>query len=39
MALSPYTGGNLTVGNELNKLAANIALGRIPRPSGPNFVF
>lgn len=28
MALEPYTNGPLLVGNELNKLAANIALGR-----------
>ncbi|MDX1996997.1 MAG: vanadium-dependent haloperoxidase [Thermoanaerobaculia bacterium] len=27
-ALNPYTGGSLTVGGELNKLAANISLGR-----------
>ena len=28
MSLVPYTGAALTVGNELNKLAANISLGR-----------
>ncbi|HVF06544.1 MAG TPA: vanadium-dependent haloperoxidase [Frankiaceae bacterium] len=28
LALTPYTGPALTVGNELNKLAANVALGR-----------
>jgi hypothetical protein len=27
-ALANYSGGNLTVGNELNKLANNIAIGR-----------
>lgn len=27
-ALNPYTGGSLTVGGELDKLAANIAIGR-----------
>ena len=27
-ALETYSGGNLTVGNELNKLAANISIGR-----------
>ena len=28
LTLVPYTGGSLTVGGELNKLASNIALGR-----------
>jgi hypothetical protein len=28
MSLVPYAGPALTVGNELNKLASNIALGR-----------
>ncbi|MBV8847550.1 MAG: vanadium-dependent haloperoxidase [Bryobacterales bacterium] len=28
LSLVPYTGGSLTVGGELNKLASNIALGR-----------
>ena len=28
LALTPYTGPTLTVGGELNKLAANVALGR-----------
>ncbi len=28
LTLNPFTGGNLTVGGELNKLAANIAIGR-----------
>ena len=28
LALEPYTGGALTVGGELNKLASNIAIGR-----------
>jgi hypothetical protein len=28
LSLVPYTGGSLTVGNELNKLAANIARAR-----------
>jgi hypothetical protein len=28
LALMPYTGSSLTVGGELNKLAANVALGR-----------
>ncbi len=28
LSLTPYNGSNLTVGGELNKLAANIALGR-----------
>jgi hypothetical protein len=28
LALQPYTGPELTVGNELNKLAANVATGR-----------
>jgi hypothetical protein len=28
LTLEPYTGANLTVGGELNKLANNIALGR-----------
>jgi hypothetical protein len=28
LSLAPYTGGSLTVGGELNKLASNIALGR-----------
>jgi hypothetical protein len=28
LSLVPYTGGSLTVGGELNKLAANISLGR-----------
>lgn len=27
-ALNPYTGGNLTVGGELNKLGNNVAIGR-----------
>ena len=27
-SLLPYTGPDLTVGNELNKLAANVAIGR-----------
>lgn len=27
-SLQNYTGGNLTIGNELNKLAANISIGR-----------
>jgi hypothetical protein len=29
LALLPYSGGPLTVGGELNKLAANVALGRV----------
>ncbi len=28
LSLEPYSGGNLTLGNELNKLAANISIGR-----------
>jgi hypothetical protein len=28
LALTPYTAGPLTVGNELNKLASNVGLGR-----------
>lgn len=28
LSLVPYSGPNLTVGNELNKLAANVAIGR-----------
>jgi hypothetical protein len=28
LSLLPYSGPNLTVGNELNKLAANVAIGR-----------
>lgn len=28
LTLEPYTGANLTVGGELNKLASNVALGR-----------
>ncbi|MEM6457327.1 MAG: twin-arginine translocation signal domain-containing protein, partial [Acidobacteriota bacterium] len=28
LALDPWTGADLTVGNEINKLAANIAIGR-----------
>jgi hypothetical protein len=28
LKLDPWTGANLTVGNELNKLAGNIAMGR-----------
>ena len=28
LSLGPYSGPNLTVGNELNKLAANVAIGR-----------
>lgn len=28
LSLDPYTGGALTIGNEVNKLAANISLGR-----------
>ena len=28
LSLVPYTGGSLTIGNELNKLAANIARAR-----------
>ncbi len=28
LSLVPYTGGPLTVGGELNKLAANVAMGR-----------
>ena len=28
LSLEPYAGNNLTIGNELNKLAANISIGR-----------